>query len=343
MLCKNYHLLSKGENGMKSLKIKVLLSGLVLMFAIAASFGTTYAWFTISNTVNIDSMTINVQSGESLLIRVYKGEYLGEDPVKLAADEAGLLDASTYKNSLSIDDILASTSYVEDTVVLFPGYQHLLDWRLGPVTAAESGYMALNGKSLKTMNILTKTLTETTNSNDDEGDFIELKFWLMAQVTAENVVLSDLSITYDEEDNLLASQDNVIYAVNVAAWRSQVKDVPTADVAKIYSIDPDYGFVFTNGMNGGEDDPDAFAPFALTTTQINSLLDDHALFDSVTDVDYVSVADKTTATTLAALSADTPTLITVRIYIEGWDAQMNNAILASKFDISFAFAIKNAA
>ncbi|MFA5742212.1 MAG: hypothetical protein WC874_04970, partial [Candidatus Izemoplasmatales bacterium] len=105
---------------MKSLKIKVLLSGLVLMFAIAASFGTTYAWFTISNTVNIDSMTINVQSGESLLIRVYKGEYLGEDPVKLAADEAGLLDASTYKNSLSIDDILASTSYVEDTVVLFP-------------------------------------------------------------------------------------------------------------------------------------------------------------------------------------------------------------------------------
>ncbi|MDD4595460.1 MAG: hypothetical protein WCS48_05550 [Candidatus Izemoplasmatales bacterium] len=327
---------------MNSLKTKVILTGLVLIFAIAASFGTTYAWFTISNTVNVDSMTINVQSGESLLIRVFKGEYIGTDPLKLAADEASLLDASTYKNSLTQADILASTSYAEDTVVLFPGYQNLLNWRLAPVTAAESGYMALNGKSLKTMNILTKALTETTDSNDDEGDFIELKFWLMAQVNAENIILSDLAITYDPEDNLLAAQDNVIYAVNVAVWRSQVKDVPTADTAKIYSINPDYGFAFTSGMNGGPTDPDAFAPFVLTTAQIDALLDDHALFDSATDEEFVSVADKTLATTLAALTADTPTLITVRIYIEGWDAQMTNAILASKFDIAFAFEIKNA-
>lgn len=316
---------------MKNLRVKVWLSGVVLLFAIVASFGTTYAWFTVSNIVNVDSMAMTVTSDESLLIRVYKGEYEG-DAAQDLLDEASLLDASLYLNTLTIDDIKLSAKYSG-----FDAY------RLSPVTAADTvAYEGLNGKALKTMNILTKTLTPTVNANSSTGDFIELKFWLMAQITDENIVLSDLSITTNAASNLLDSQDNVVYAVNVAAWKSQVKSVSyDLDDAKIYSIDPEYGFAFINGMNGGPTDTDANAPYTLTGTQIDALLDDHALFHGTADETNVSAATIASSTTLASLTADTPTLITVRIYIEGWDAQMNNAVLASKFNISFAFEIKN--
>jgi len=317
---------------MKNLRSKVILSGLVLLFAIVASFGTTYAWFTVSTTVNVESMTMTVQSGESLLIRVYKGEYEG-DAAQDAIDEASLLDASTYFNTLTEANISASSKYT--------GFS---TYRLSPVTAADDDtYAALNGQELKTMDILDKTLTETTSANSNAGNFVELKFWVFAQVTAENIVLSNLAITVDPASNLLDSQDNVVYAVNVAAWKSQVKAVPfTTDAAKIYSIDPDYEFAFTDGMNGADTDPDANGPFVLTPTQISDLLGDHSLFFGSSTVDNVSTATLTAATTLAALDADTPTLITVRIYIEGWDAQMTNALLASKFNIEFSFEIKNA-
>lgn len=317
---------------MNKMKFKVILAGLVLLFAIVASFGTTYAWFTVSNIVNIDSMTLTVESGESLLIRVYKGEYEG-DAAQDALDEASLLDASLYLNTLTITDIKASTKY--------SGFD---SYRLVPVTAAvDDTYGALNGKELKTMSVLTKALTETATYNSSDGDFIELKFWVMAQVTDENIVLSDLSITVDPGTNLLDAQDNVIDAVNLAAWKSQEKAVAViTDEARIYSTNPDYGFAFTAGMKGASGYPGANAPYILTAQQITDLLGDHSLFFGASTVGNVSTSTLTSATTLASLSADTPTLITVRIYIEGWDAQMTNAILSSKFDISFGFTIKNA-
>jgi hypothetical protein len=281
-------------------------------------------------------MTMTVTSDESLLIRVYNGEYVG-DAAQDLIDETSLLDASTYRNSLSIDDIIASSQYS-----LFNSF------RLVPVTAAaNSSYLALDGKNLKTMDVLSKALTTTATANTGAGNYIEMKFWVMAQVTDENIVLSDLSITVDGSNDLV-SQDNVVNAVNLAIWKSQVKDVVldgtgSAESAKVFSINPDYGFAFMTGMNGADSDPLASAPFLLTPAQITALLDAHAVFYGTADEAHVSVADVTQATTLAALTADTPTLITVRIYIEGWDAQMTNAVLASKFDISFSFEIKNAA
>ncbi|MFA5698090.1 MAG: hypothetical protein WC888_06695, partial [Candidatus Izemoplasmatales bacterium] len=59
---------------MKSLKTKVILSAIVLMFALVATIGSTYAWFTVSNTVSVSSIQMNVGTQEGLLIRAYDGE-----------------------------------------------------------------------------------------------------------------------------------------------------------------------------------------------------------------------------------------------------------------------------
>jgi hypothetical protein len=55
---------------MKQLKTKVLLSAFVLIFALVATIGSTFAWFTVATTVNVETMQLNVQSQDSLLIRM---------------------------------------------------------------------------------------------------------------------------------------------------------------------------------------------------------------------------------------------------------------------------------
>ncbi len=56
---------------MKSLKTKVIMSAVVLVFALLATIGTTYAWFTVSSTVSLNTINIDVTTEESLLIRVW--------------------------------------------------------------------------------------------------------------------------------------------------------------------------------------------------------------------------------------------------------------------------------
>jgi hypothetical protein len=56
----------------------------------------------------------------------------------------------------------------------------------------------------------------------------------------------------------------------------------------------------------------------------------------------VSTANLTTdATTITTLHPSLPSLITVRIYIEGWDAQTSNSLLAALISVSFEFRLKN--
>lgn len=312
---------------MTNLKTKVIMTGLVLLFAIIASFGTTFAWFTVSNTVEVGQMQINVKTDTSLLIRVFDGEYEG-DAAQDLLDEESLLDAATYRNNLVSTDITATTEYAG-----------LAGYRLSPVTAANAAYDDLDGQTLKTMDIITKALTTTTNANSPTGDFVELKFWVLSQVSNNTIYLSDLAISVEAATNDLDSQDNVIYAVNLAVWMSQELAVPTADPALIYSTNPDYAFAFTSGMRGAIDTPDEptiAGPYTLTAGQRSGLLAQHSLFSGA---DVANISSSTVPTPIATLDGDTPSLITVRIYIEGWDAQTTNAILASKFNISFNFEI----
>ncbi|MCK7485959.1 MAG: hypothetical protein MZU97_10720 [Bacillus subtilis] len=54
-----------------------------------------------------------------------------------------------------------------------------------------------------------------------------------------------------------------------------------------------------------------------------------------------SVDVKANATTLFNLIANTPTKVTIRIWIEGWDAQANNNLVGAVFNMSFGFIVKS--
>lgn len=344
---------------MKALKTKVMLSAFVLLFALVATIGSTFAWFTVSNEVKVDQFELNVQTSDSLLIRVYKpGETI---------NTSDLLNANTYSTNLTSSMIGAAGTYSEG----FTG------WRLTPVTAVQftdtdltyNGLDPFKLSVLSLSNPLVRTHTPVDNDapalaanrNNASGSFIELKFWVMSQsVGTRNLYLHELLITSDTTatDNLLPGQQNAANAVRLGVGATSGATTGEADLT------PATGYVFANFLHTSATQPYGFAFIpgmrgydntALSTlnalTQNTNIVTSHALFTTalgseVTNESKVIAVGSPLATytgagvqSITTLAANTPQLISVRIYIEGWDAYATNAIIAAKFKINFSFVI----
>jgi len=308
---------------MKSLRNKVILSAIVLGFALIATIGSTYAWFTVSNTVTVESMQLNVLASDSLLIKV-------DDPT--TTDDDSSTNLTEYKTVLTNADISA--------------YYAFSTFKLSPVTAIQSGYATVNPSLLMNMAVgdetnYTRALTATVlgDKNTASGKYIELTFWAYsASATSQEVVLQDLAINLTEITQT-AARDDVINAIRLGVWTGD-----GSTNTHIYGLDHDYAFAFTSGLPGYYDgDPVVAGAFNSIAASTYTLVPETDKFYTTTGSDStVQVSTKTEATTVFTLASQTPTLVTVRIYVEGWDASATNDIISAAFNISFKFALKNA-
>ncbi|MDA3931146.1 MAG: InlB B-repeat-containing protein [Tenericutes bacterium] len=315
---------------MKALKTKVILSGIVLVFAFIATIGTTFAWFTISETVAVDGINLQVTSSDNLLIRV-DGAADGS-VFSYASDDVML--ASNYQSSLALTDITGVTKY-----------QDIATWRLDPVTAVNTDYTGVDAKTLSALDdtYVTRNLTVDTGSNSASGGYIEINLWLYSQASdTRPIEVSDISITSSNGD---ADLDAVANAVRFGIWMED--NGPTVGDAYIFGNDTDFGFEFLVG-NAGYSDADLINDLndtglnIGTPTTLTSALTDGtgALITTVTGADRVLLidpVDNDNDKNVFTIEPLTPTLVTVRIYIEGWDEQASNAIVNANFDLSLGF------
>jgi hypothetical protein len=336
---------------MKALKTKVILSAFVLLFALAATVGSTYAWFTVSQTVTLSEMQLKVQSVDSLLIRI-------ADPAATAAVpvDTNLDQPSTYSTSLSTYDILDVYSFGRtdgDDDIWGTGDDTPVTWTLSDVTAVQATYASKDAKTLNKMAIgdpwLRTSMTPTTSKNGEGNDFIELKFWLYSQAAAAKAIaVKELAITTvgDNSDD----QDNVVNAVRMGVWGD---DGVTNGNAFIFGIDNDYDFKFTSAyatyystvagdLEGAGDKVIGTDPFNFIDQTVSTIGEaaDHVFYVSSDPVSLMSTTTLGDATTIYTIEPETPTLVTVRLYIEGWDSDMTNFVSASIFDIAFSFGFK---
>jgi hypothetical protein len=305
---------------MKSLRNKVLLSGIVLLFALVATIGSTYAWFTVSNTVTVNQFSVTANTEQALLGRVFN-----------TGDSAGsYTSADDFFNTLNImdpDNDGNNNGYYYGTTG--PGTDGIDTWRLTPLTALntpttnnKTDYTAEDFTALKRVVLTqpgdgTRTYTNySTNENTSSGGFITVKFWLM-DPSHDNttVTLSSLSVTSPGNTALADS----IY-VGILGDGNQ----------NIYPVDPDLGFEFLSGQPG----------YDSVDTDINTVdpASAAALLNATTNPSYNRTAnDGTIIITLN--TAMTPELVTAYIWIEGWDAQATNGVMGYSLNINFNFAI----
>jgi hypothetical protein len=308
---------------MKSLRNKVILSGIVLLFAFIATIGSTYAWFTVSTQTSVEALELQVAASDNLLIRVKKlndgtgGDYTFEN----AADQ---LNMDFWSTSIVNQDFL-------DAGYFMTGVD---PWRLQPVTIIQDGYGSFNTKTLSHLDPLDtadRGLTEivdgtdTDKYNDYSGYYIKLEMYLLSLSDDSKQVEVDKALTSITEDHDAGDDRGlIINAVRLSVFSG-------VNPAYVYGYDNNYGFDFT-----GSEEENTTAG-TLSTVGFNSLSDLTAavpsLSTSVVDIDDAGSANPDIVT----LTQNTPTLITVYVFIEGWHVDAANYVVGAQFNISFGF------
>jgi hypothetical protein len=314
---------------MKALKSKIILSAAVLFFALVATVGSTFAWFTVDSTNNVVSMTLNVQSADSLLIKVANPA----DPTGAASD---LTVASTY--------------YTTITTAMITSAYSLSAWRLEPVTAVQPDYATVSGElaslqeftnnlnPLRALDAIEAGTFGTGNWGVDvnaaSGKVIQIGFWVMSQAsTTKNVGVTALSIT---ANNAIAARDQVTDAARVSFKLGE-------DSAFIYAntgaLDYDYEYLINL--------PGYYAGAVYNTSPVELLgfnrIDQltaglNGSSTALTDelLEGLSVHRTAGSAVLGDLVADTAELLTITIFVEGWDAQATNTVISAAFNVSFS-------
>jgi hypothetical protein len=294
---------------MKSLRNKVILSGIVLVFAFIATIGSTYAWFTVASSAEVESMTLNVTAADNLLIRV------NDSNVPATGTLAYLQDQSNYGSYISEADLAE--------FLLTGGVAN----RLQPSTVLGGTVEYLSYvNNIAALDDVTEPVYAAATENDPNGHYIKLEFWVLSQSEdPKPIELSSFTITAGT--NADPDQDDIANAVRLSVRMSEAAAgdyTPAAPQADgdyyIFGNDGEYDFAFTGT------DPvyswDANGAPAVTT-------------DALTE--YPVYASGAAASSVYSLAFNVPTLVEVYIFIEGWDLDADNDIILAQFNIAFGF------
>jgi len=303
---------------MKALKTKVILSAAVLLFALVATIGSTFAWFTVTNIVDVTTPKLQIQAVDSLLIKIADPNENAGNPL-----DDDYADPTTYSQGIAFGDFASFTLNEGST---YP-YANLGSWTLFPVSAVNDDYDDyLEGGALTALAVGDdRPLTGTPVYNTTvTGQVIRMKFWVMAQ--SDNNALKLNSILIDGKSGTGADaliEGSVRIAVTIAGD----------------------GFVYGNA---GEMDLD----YTYEGTDEEATVAWSTLGDAINKIDDMGAGKAATILATAAgsvgvggsvldsdLDALEPMLVTVEIFIEGWDADAVNEIIANTLDIAFAFTI----
>jgi hypothetical protein len=205
----------------------------------------------------------------------------------------------------------------------------LIPWRLKPATIIsnegtindpqEELYFINNIDLVRAGNGTTPLPAYTVaTDNANSGYYITLQFWMLSQSDDSKAIeLNSFSITSGTGNS--TPQSNVINATRLAFWGDDTEYADDAGLTgsvgstSIFGLDGDYSYAIeTSGTDVLAPTPSPAAPVVNGTAS--------------------AVAS------IFTLQSNTPTMMTVVIYIEGWDADASNDIILANFDIAFSFA-----
>jgi hypothetical protein len=295
-----------------------------------ATVGSTYAWFTVSQDTEVNGVNLNVTAAENLGIMALDSTatYVntpGGDAI--IGTDINLAVASNYKATLGLADLQAADYLPTGTGT---------EWRLQPATAINPDYATIDGSTLSVISLTDGSLTATTDFNNNTGYAVELKFWMYSQSEdTYNIQMNNFDIT----TNATGALADVVNAVRLSVWAGEsgaFAGPQTPTTANIFGLDKDYNFQFPTAENGGgllaEDTLDEVATALTTGTALNQT-------SAAAAANQYTKTDADSGVNIFTLAGNTPTLVTVLIYLEGWDASTVNDIALSDFDITFGFGL----
>lgn len=285
---------------------------MVVLVAFVITIGSTFAWFTIGQAADVQDMNLTINSSESILI-------LMDNNYNTTTNAVFLNTPSNYKSVLTNADITPVYNFLNGGIVMKP-------------LTSTNGLSITHRNGDTALYAIKNDLAEPTPI--PAGEYIQFNVWLLSQSASAQIAISNLALS---ASNTLVEKDIVVNAVRLSI------DAGSANVGtkRIFGLNKDYNFVFGVNDVGYDPTPESTAN-AIVSSVATSLIDGyHAVFHTTgTASAGESVADKIDATRVFDLAANTPTKVTIRIWIEGWDAQANNNLIGAVFNIAFSFIAK---
>ncbi|MFA5006671.1 MAG: hypothetical protein WC509_04310 [Candidatus Izemoplasmatales bacterium] len=335
--------------------------------------GTEYTLEDMDPTGTVDYRLI-----DDALAEVLNEEVL-YDTAALAKTGAGLYDATTYHNYLEIADFLASGVYADiaswrlqpvtavntayaavrgDQLKRFWSPNDDLNRTLDPLLAGDVNaaagriiefklWLLSQGTTAYDLYLSDLDILAGVNAMDEQDDAINATRLSVTAGATSIIYGSDVDYAYDylrgsvgyasyeiastsiAADEAAADAGSVAYYWFGAAGTSDIIDTSDDSVAYAFvDADPDY---FTAGA-------DEFTFIAgrglIAKGQFNRILDFNAAFSAAAGapVDHTSEI-------ISAFAGNTPTILTFRIYVDGWDLDADNNIIAANMTVSFALSI----
>lgn len=297
---------------MKKVSKRVLLALLTLVLSAVTLGTTTYAWFTVGNTVSVGEFEMNVQSGSGLEMT-----YVDKDN-----DEKG------YVRNISTTDI---TEYLR----LDYDLTDWSDFELDAVTSTD-------GKTFKKLND-SYELVDTEALEDKH--FVEFKLRFRTKTASQTLVWNKVNLTSTGipwapgidyvgiDGNLVEKGTEATYYAKNAARIS----LESGTIVKVFELPEETGVnaVLSNNEPNWTQGAHDFFQKAMN----HDLKDDHSAYRAVETITAVTSENLMAFDTGADGEGYYYAEVTVRIYIEGFDSEMFNAILSNNIKVSLGFTI----
>lgn len=320
---------------MKKLTKKALMAIFALVLAVVALGTTTYAWFTIGQTVTTESIELSVRSDEGLEVR-----YVALSASNNSSWMQEVIPASVLENGISAD---YATTFSQ--------------WTFDHVTST-------NGVEFKKLNTagapaLTEAITSEAVRQKDSGI---LEFQLEFRTKASGASISWSSVSLDSTAKAWApsveythnktnfNPDNSLGTVpagkelNYFAHHAARVVVANADASKVKVYED--GSTSTNTPLSGNTAPDWNKGAHNYFNTITGKTIQSAWPTGVGVATTFTDAGNTDFTVLFPTVAESDgfyhVTLTIRVYLEGFDPDTINGILGSKLKVGLVFGLVTA-
>jgi hypothetical protein len=313
---------------MKHLSRKIFLSVFVLCLAVVAFATTTFAWFTLSTTANVNSFDLNIQNDSNLEVRATVGGVSSPS-------------ATTYAQNITISQTALANEL------------------LAPVcyNGSSKTFERLGLDATKTPTWTTKTYGKTATTAGYVEVTLEFKANKAGTVKVANIASSSTGESFTASADITLTSG----AVTAGSTITTIKACNALRTSFFTSANTVYHYI--NHMGEGEGEygtTEKVEEKDVTTgnaglTYYNLVNDSEIAVDSARTVSKTLVPlteDDTAATTHEASTAtNVATLthpadaaedvftgtVTVRIWIDGFDADCFNAIILGEIKMAMSF------
>ena len=169
-----------------------------------------------------------------------------------------------------------------------------------------------------------------TDYNSNGGYYIKLELYLLSQSDNNQYIELDPGYTSITANNTYTPLNAIANATRLSMWTG-------TGAANVYGNDTEYAFSFVGGAGemSSLSDPDETS--TLTTGAFFNQLSDLSVQPSGLTTSVIDIQTGQMDKDLGVIVPNTPLLVTVLVYIEGWDTEATNSIVGALFTISFGF------